>query len=365
MIRFYRHPDGALISRHSVVAESDVLTVAIRAAGDIVVVSDADDLMVLRSGTTIDGLSLWTVSVKPSVRRNRRAVEANIFANTLQWQTVDSFRVVFPVHSETEPAFKVSRLTKPGLKTTVDAREWAPIYPSLASDRVFGWTSVAGKGRIQYFQLFEHVTPNWFGVVVPVGIHAPNDVLLFFHPTPGRAGYRDEDYKSKAGWDSLFHYLSDPMAAQFCAAGTGQILVMPLMSDESSTTCGILPQHWESILSQILGFVTAGDESQVAAQRPVESVVVASFCTGIRYSASFRKTAQLGKRLRGVIDFDSIVSSGHDHPHTLAATDHPVMRMQQMSFDDKLLPAHAQQGLYPLLPEGPQNDSMDDDVCRR
>jgi hypothetical protein len=36
-----------------------------------------------------------------------------------------------------------------------------------------------------------------------------------------------------------------------------------------------------------------------------------------------------------------------------------------MSFDDKLLPAHAQQGLYPLLPEGPQNDSMDDDVCRR
>jgi hypothetical protein len=118
-------------------------------------------------------------------------------------------------------------------------------------------------------------------------------VLLFFHPMPSHAGYRDEAYTSKAGWDSLFHGLSDPMAMQLCAERAGQILVMPLMTNGISGTCGILPQHGESILSQILGFVTAGEESQVAEPRPVESVVVASSGSGISYAESFVISFQL------------------------------------------------------------------------
>ena len=61
-----------------------------------------------------------------------------------------------------------------------------------------------------------NVVPNWFGVAVPDGLTDFTRPNIFFHPTPGQAGYNDNDYPTKAGlWPTLLETLaeSDPGAA--------------------------------------------------------------------------------------------------------------------------------------------------------
>jgi hypothetical protein len=78
---------------------------------------------------------------------------------------------------------------------------------------------------------------------------------------------------------------------------------MPLMTQGAASSCGIFPQRWESIVGEILG--------QIASSPPVtiSSLVVSSFSSGISYSSAFRSGAKLGNKLRGIIDFDGIISS--------------------------------------------------------
>ena len=69
--------------------------------------------------------------------------------------------------------------------------------------------SVPGSGNLQFvgadvtvttmlFALNSNVVvPNWFGVAVPNGIQDFTRPNIFFHPTPGQAGYNDADYPTK------------------------------------------------------------------------------------------------------------------------------------------------------------------------
>ena len=233
----------------------------------------------------------------------------------------------------------------PDMNTSVNKTVWSPVESSLASEMQFRWTGVSGSGDVFFFELDEDVVPNWFGVLIPTSTRNFRHIHIFFHPTPAQAGYRDANYKSKAGWKGVFHYLTDDMAAQFCAAQTGQVLIMPLMTQGAASTCGIFPQRWEEIVGQMLGQIDLGDSSVPTSAQSISSVVVSSFSSGITYSAAFRHRANLGDRLRGVIDFDGIISSYKDKSKALSA---PAVRMWQMGAAAHTIPALAVSNIFPL-----------------
>jgi hypothetical protein len=245
---------------------------------------------------------------------------------------------------------KVRRMATPPTATTIGKTTWAPVEDSLIRDHVFKWTGVAGKGRIEYFELDADVVPNWFGVVVPDGVTATEHIHIFFHPTTSQAGFNDQNYRSKAGWGGIFHYMTDDFSAQFCAASTGQILIMPVLNQGAAGTCGIFPAQWESICGQILALVAAGPDVETADPAKISSVVVSSFSAGITYSNAFRKAAHLGGRLTGIIDFDGIISSYSALSAGLpVGGGFPVVRFFQSSdATERQLPVLASQNFFPL-----------------
>lgn len=236
-----------------------------------------------------------------------------------------------------------------GFAATVNKNTWTPFEDSLVSDFVFQWANVAGSGRIFYFQLDEQVVPRWFGALVPDGTSSFDKVHVFFHPTPAQAGYHDSQYHGPANWPDIFHYLTDDMGAQFCAAGTGRVLVMPLMTQAAAQDCGVFPQRWESILGRILGMLKSGDTTGSAPPEPISSIVVSSFSSGIVYSHQFRSRAHLGGRLSGVIDFDGIISSFSQHSTALSGPPGRVVRMQQSAANPQSIGTLAAQNTFPLV----------------
>jgi hypothetical protein len=235
-----------------------------------------------------------------------------------------------------------------GLATAVDQTTWTPIEASLMSEVVFKWTGATGKGRISYFELDENVVPKWFGVLVPEGVKSFNKAHIFFHPTPAQAGYKDAQYQGLGNWSDIFHYLSARMGSQFCAGGTGRVMVMPLMTQGAAESCGIFPQRWESIVSRIFGMLESGDMLGATPPASISSVVVSSFSSGITYSHQFRSKAKLGARLVGVIDFDGGIST---YGHLSASISNPpgqVVRMQQMQSTQQILGPLAAQNIFPL-----------------
>jgi hypothetical protein len=216
------------------------------------------------------------------------------------------------------------------------------------SESVFKWTGVTGKGKISYFELDDNVVPRWFGVLVPDGVSSFDKAHIFFHPTPSQAGYNDAQYHGLGNWSNIFHYLSDRMGSQFCGAGTGRVMVMPLMTQGAAEGSGILPQRWEAIIGRIFGMLKSGDMSESAPPASISSVVVSSFSSGITYSHHFRSKANLGERLVGVIDFDGGIST---YGHLSASIRQPagrVVRMQQMPAPQQMLGMLAAHNTFPL-----------------
>jgi hypothetical protein len=231
------------------------------------------------------------------------------------------------------------RPDKFALKTNV------PLESSFLTEVEFEWEPVVGTGTIQFFEVDDNVVPNWLAAVIPAGARPTGDVNIFFHPTPHQAGYNDRNYPSKAGWSPLYHYTNGALASQFSAAKTGQILIIPLMTESSSGDCGVLPARWESIIGQMLGLIAAGPSAQTAPAMSVTSVVVSSFSSGIAYSAAFRGRAGLGSRLRGVIDIDGAISTFSHHSHSLPPS---AIKIWQTGSTAQSLKAQAMQNLFPI-----------------
>jgi hypothetical protein len=209
-----------------------------------------------------------------------------------------------------------------GLADFVRINTTAPNQRSLNEDWTFTWEQRFGSGTVRYFELDEDTVPNWFGVVIPDGLTTFEHVHLFFHPTSGprQGGFLDENYPSKKGWAGLFHYLTQPLAAQFCAAKSGQVLIMPLMTLSVTQTAGILPARWETLFGQMLGRIANGNLTQQTEPARISSLVVSSFSSGIIYSAAFRSRTKLGSKLRAVVDFDGIISSNRHYSQILGPT---------------------------------------------
>lgn len=235
----------------------------------------------------------------------------------------------------------------PDMSTSIDKVVWSPVESSLVSETPFKWSSVKGNGKVFFFELDEDVVPNWFGVVVPNGVTSFEHLHIFFHPTASNLRLDDKEYKTpgKGRFRGILHYLTDDMTVQFCAAQTGQVLVMPLLTTGVKDTCGIFPQRWESIVGQMLGQIASGSMSQSASPQAISSVVVSSFSNGITYSAAFRNRAKLGAKLRSTIDFDGIISTFKDKSLALPQS---ALRFWQSAASGPNLFALSASNLFPL-----------------
>lgn len=203
---------------------------------------------------------------------------------------------------------------KHGIETWIVDPASVPPTPPLR------FTPASASVTTMLFQIDAAVVPNWFAVAVPSGITSFTNATIYFHPTPGQAGYVDADYAAKAGkWPELFYYM-ERMGYQLDVAAKDQVIVMPLLTQAAADT-GIFPASWQGIVSQILGAVRAsiggGDGSPIAPA----SVVVSSFSAGIVYSDSFRRRATgLSPVLREIWDLDGSFSTNRAMSEELRST---------------------------------------------
>jgi hypothetical protein len=186
--------------------------------------------------------------------------------------------------------------------------------------------SVPGTGKLVFqvsnvhvttklYQITQHVVPNWFGVAIPEGVTDFSHPNIFFHPSPGQAGYKDSDYSTKSGmWPQLFYYMQvlgfqvDGAIKNLGAPGN-QVVIMPFLTTAATNT-GIFPANWQGILTDILTDVR--NSAGMSGSGPVEiaDVVVSSFSVGYVYSENFRAAAAgLQPLLTQVWDFDGYPKS--------------------------------------------------------
>ncbi|HTB30124.1 MAG TPA: hypothetical protein VK715_14310, partial [Steroidobacteraceae bacterium] len=200
----------------------------------------------------------------------------------------------------------------------------ADIHSGTGTHRATNWvvnpSSVPGSTAMTFAGLDEQVTtklfaiaaavvPNWFGVALPAGLSDFSRPHIFFHPTPGQAGYLDGDYANKTGkWPELFYYM-ERLGYQLDGARRNQVLIMPFMTEQAKNG-GVLPANWHSIVTQILRRVRADIAPRVSSPISIKQLVVSSFSAGIIYSDSFRRTGtNINSVLAEVWDFDGRYSS--------------------------------------------------------
>lgn len=191
-------------------------------------------------------------------------------------------------------------------------------------------SSVPGPGNLVFLQANVHVitklyqivhpstqlvVPDWFGVAIPENVTDFSHPNIFFHPSPGQAGYKDSDYPTKSGqWPELFYYMEllgyelDGAIKNF-GAPANQVVIMPFLTS-AATTAGVFPANWFGIITDILTDVR--DAMGISGSGPVsiEEVVVSSFSVGYVYSENFRAAAPgLAPLLKQVWDFDGYPKS--------------------------------------------------------
>jgi hypothetical protein len=198
--------------------------------------------------------------------------------------------------------------------------------------------SVPGSGNLQFVgadvalttMLFELnsdvVVPNWFGVAVPSGIQDFTRPNIFFHPTPGQAGYNDADDPNKSGlWPDLFYYM-ERLGKQVAGADRGQIVIMPFLTNAATDT-GILPGIWHDTVTDILTQARASLGADDGSSLAISQLVVSSFSDGIIYSHSFRtRAADMAPLLAEIWDLDGGLSSYRSYSTMLETDPHPVIQ---------------------------------------
>lgn len=327
---------GASVGRNGINAPPDVLAI-----GGALVGIGVDNGGVFAPPLSIEGLA-EAITLFQSVQGLLAQPDGRIDPNGNSLRRLNA--ILFP------DEIGISPLAADGLATTVTGPTWAPDETSIVTDLVFSWIGMAGSGTIHYFQLAEQTVPRWFGVLVPDGTTSFDRVHIFFHPTPAQAGHNDADYHGLGSFKNIFHYLSEAMGSQFTGAGTGRILIMPLMNQASTADCGTFPQRWVDYVGCILGRLASGLPFGAPFQR-VTSVVVSSFSSGIVYSDKFRARSNLGARLAGVIDFDGVISSHSALSTNLTGPAGHVIKAQQSAAAASALPGLAAQNIFPLTRE--------------
>jgi hypothetical protein len=165
------------------------------------------------------------------------------------------------------------------------------------------------------------VSPNWFGVALPTpreSFDLTGDVfvILYFHPTPGQAGYNDDDYFAKSGasgtdWKRLYAYV-DRLGAQMAGANlrgapTNRLVVVPILRSPPYT----LPtSEWFNVIHDILQDINK-DVLPGVCTRP-KKLIVATISNGSVYLNKFLADTVAdpvnNAKLIEAWDFDSEIS---------------------------------------------------------
>ncbi len=167
-----------------------------------------------------------------------------------------------------------------------------------------------------------NIVPNWFGVAIP----NPDDfdlssdvyVVIYFHPTPGQAHYRDADYFAKNGtqggtdWKQLYAYvdrLGGQMAGaiQSFGAPANRLTIFPFLTQAQYT----LPtSEWFNIIHDILQDINSNIVNGICT-RP-KKIIVATLSNGSFYLNKFLADAAVLPVNSNIIeawDFDTEIST--------------------------------------------------------
>jgi hypothetical protein len=223
-------------------------------------------------------------------------------------------------------------------------------------------TSVPGSGQLAFaatnvrattmlYQIDARVVPNWFGVAIPSGAVDYANPLVYFHPTPAQAGYKDSDYPTKAGkWPQLFYYM-DRLGFQLDAAGSPELVIMPFLTSAATNT-GVFAANWWGILSDILSDVRTRRGADDGTTLQIARMTIASFSVGIVYLHSFLTTGAAAEQfVDKVFDFDGALSTASSLSQALVSTSSYTV----VKYDQGTMPAsfHVPASRWANYPEPP------------
>jgi hypothetical protein len=164
------------------------------------------------------------------------------------------------------------------------------------------------------YELNRSAVPKWFGVGVAPGLTEFTRPHIFFHPTPGQAGYDDRDYPTLAGkWSQNLVGYVPRMGSQLVFAKRKQVLIMPFLTEGVTETLGIFAAEWHAIVSEILAHLSK--RYTPASRNPqITDLVTSSFSAGVKYMHTFlHKGHRVKDLIRECYDFDGRYSRPYRH----------------------------------------------------
>lgn len=201
--------------------------------------------------------------------------------------------------------------------------------PPAVSNSVLGFEKA--NGLIYRARLYElrdrgtgatsHVRPNWFGVAIPnpaaFDISGDVYVIVYFHPTPGQAGYRDQDYQAKTGtsggtdWKQLYAY-ADRLGGQLAGAGragapANRLVMFPFLTQTDYT---LAAAEWFNVLHDILKDINENVVPGLCT-RP-KKIILATLSNGSTYLNNFMTRAATHRNYADILeiwDFDTDISN--------------------------------------------------------
>lgn len=175
--------------------------------------------------------------------------------------------------------------------------------------------------------VFQHRDPGYVPLrilaVVPDGLEEFVRALIFFHPLPTkRAGCEDAQYQAQAGgWRNIYRYCHQ-QGKQLAASERKIIMVLPIFSLATTTTCGKFPEDWKRLIEEIMEHIRNSRFSGLAKESgpKIKDVITASYSAGVKYMRTFlTKSSDLNTYLREVWDYDGRFSSEHLQSEALRA----------------------------------------------
>jgi hypothetical protein len=175
-----------------------------------------------------------------------------------------------------------------------------------------------------YAKLYEVVDgkagPRYFGVAFRYGITDISTVNVFLHPVPQRAGMVDGEYIGLRGnWSNLYRYVQY-FGVQLGAGKSNMVLVMPMLSNATYTSLGIMNEKWKDILNGILvevqkvAWPDKAGETMDRNQTALTQVILSPFSRGRSILSRARSLPGMGDYLKEIWDFDGNYQGGPPPP---------------------------------------------------
>jgi hypothetical protein len=167
-----------------------------------------------------------------------------------------------------------------------------------------------------------NIVPNWFGVAIPdpntFDLSGDVYVIIYFHPTPAQAHYRDADYPAKTSgapgatdWKQLYAYV-DRLGGQMvgaieAGAPANRVTIFPFLTQAQYT---LSTSEWFNIIHDILQDINQNHLPGICT-RPKKIIVGTLSNGGVYLNRFLLDAAGLpdNNKIIEVWDFDSEIST--------------------------------------------------------